>query len=71
MEPVERYYMEINIDADDEKSIIKDGDLSIEDHSKEKEDKEDKSLKEKLKSDALKTIANTLTGQDYILMGLR
>ena len=63
-----------NIDADDEKSIIKDGDLLIEAHSKDiipetsdKEDKEDKSLKDKLKSDALKTIDKTiiksLTGQ--------
>ena len=34
MEPVERYYIEKNIEADDERSIIKDDDLSIEDHSK-------------------------------------
>ena len=61
MEPIERYYIEKNIYADDEKSIIKDGDLSIDDESL-KEDKEDKSLKDKLKSDFSKTVLKTLTG---------
>ena len=62
MEPVERYYVEKNIDADDEKSIIKDDDLSI-DIVPETSDKEDKSLKDKLKSDVSKTIIKSLTGQ--------
>ena len=52
MEPVEQYYIEKNIDADDEISIIKDDDLSI----------EDKSLKHKLKSNIRKTIVKNLTG---------
>ena len=54
--------MKKNIEADDEKSIIKDDDLSIEDHLNDiipetidKEDK-DKSLKDKLKSDVSTTI---------------
>ena len=59
MEPVERYYIEKNIDADDEKSIIKDDDQLIPESS----DKEDKSLKDKLKSDVSKTIIKSLTGQ--------
>ena len=62
MEPVERYYIEKNIDADDEKSIIKDDDLSI-DNVPETSDKEDKSLKDKLKSDVSKTTIKSLTGQ--------
>ena len=62
MEPVERYYIEKNIDADDEKSIIKDGDLLI-DIVPETSDKEDKSLKDKLNSDDSKTIIKSLTGQ--------
>ena len=62
MEPVERYYIEKNIDADDEKSIIRDDDLSI-DIVSETSDKEDKSLKDKLKSNATKTVLKTLTGQ--------
>ena len=61
MELVERYYIEKNIDADDEKSIIKDDDLSI-DIVPETSDKEDKSLKDKLKSDFSKTIIKSLTG---------
>ncbi len=59
MEPIERYYIEKNIDADDEISIIRDDDLSIVPSS----DKEDKSLKDKLKSNIEKTVVNTLTGQ--------
>ena len=55
MEPVEKYYIEKNIDADDEKSIIKDGDQLISESS-DKEDKEDKSLKDKLKSDVKKLL---------------
>ena len=78
MEPVDQYYIEKNILADDEKSIIKD-DLSIdeslrelesiEDDSKDiipessvKTTEKDLSLKDKLKSDVTKTIVNTLTG---------
>ena len=53
MEPVEKYYEEKNIDADDEKSIIV--------PASDKE--EDKSLKDKLKSNIEKTIVRTLTGQ--------
>ena len=48
--------------ADDEKSITKDDDQLIPESSN-KEDKEDKSLKDKLKSDVSKTIIKTLTGQ--------
>ena len=59
MEPVEQYYIEKNIDADDEKSIIKDDDLLIPVSDKE----EDKSLKDELKNNAIKTVVNTLTGQ--------
>ena len=54
MEPVEKYYIEKNIDADD--------DLSI-DIVPETSDKEDKSLKDELKSNTIKTVVNTLTGQ--------
>ena len=61
MEPVEKYYIEKNIDADDEKSIIRDDDQLISESS-DKEDKEDKSLKDKLKSDVSKTIIKSLTG---------
>ena len=53
MEPVEKYYIEKNIDADDEKSII------IPASDKE----EHKSLKDELKNNAIKTVVNTLTGQ--------
>ena len=53
MEPVEKYYIERNIDADDEKSIIV--------PASDKE--EDKSLKDELKNNTIKTIVNTLTGQ--------
>ena len=52
MEPVEKYYEEKDIDADDEKSII----VPV-------SDKEDKSLKDNLKNNAIKTVVNTLTGQ--------
>ena len=62
MEPVEKYYIEKNIDADDEKSIIKDGDLSI-DIVPETSDKEDKSLKDELKSNIGKTIVRALSGE--------
>ena len=56
MEPVERYYIEKKIDADDEKSITRDDDQLISESS----DKEDKSLKDKLKSDVSKTIIKSL-----------
>ena len=59
MEPVEQYYIEKNVLADDEKSIIRDDDQLISESS----DKEDKSLKDELKSDFLKTIIKSLTGQ--------
>ena len=64
MEPVEKHYIEKNIDADDEKSIIRDDDQLISESS-DKEDKslKDKSLKDKLKSDVSKTIIKSLTGQ--------
>ena len=62
MEPVEKYYIEKNIDADDEKSIIRDDDQLISE-SNDKEDKEDKYLKDKLKSDVSKTVIKPLTGQ--------
>ena len=54
MEPVKKYYEEKNIDADDEKSII----VPV-------SDKEDKSLKDNLKDNAIKTVVNTLTGQGF------
>ena len=53
MEPVEKYYEEKDIDADDEKSII----VPVSDKEK------DKSLKGKLKNNTIKTVVNTLTGQ--------
>ena len=53
MEPIEKYYIEKNIDADDEKSII----VPVSDKE------EDKSLKDELKNNAIKTVVNTLTGQ--------
>ena len=53
MEPVEKYYIEKNIDADDEKSII----VPVSDKE------EDESLKDELKNNTIKTIVNTLTGQ--------
>ena len=56
MEPVDQYYIEKNVLADDEKSIIRDDNISFDDDSK------DKSLKDKLKSDVTKTIVKTLTG---------
>ena len=62
IEPVEQYYIEKNILADDEKSIIRDDDQLISESS-DKEDKEDKPLKDELKSDVSKTIIKTLTGQ--------
>ena len=52
MEPVEKYYIEKNIDADDEKSII----VPV-------SDKEDKSLKDELKNNAIKTVVRTLSGE--------
>ena len=60
MEPVEKYYKEKDIDADDEKSIIKDDDLLIPETS---DKEEDKSLKYELIGNYRKTILNTLTGQ--------
>ena len=62
MEPVERYYIEKNIDADDEKSIIRDDDQLILESS-DKEDKEDKPLKDKLKSNIGKTIVRAFSGE--------
>ena len=53
METVEKYYIEKNIDADDEKSFI----------VPETSDKEDKSLKDELISNTLKTVNNVITGQ--------
>ena len=54
MEPIEKYYIEKNIDADDEKSII----------VPEMSDKEeDKSLKDELKNNTIKTVVDTLTGK--------
>ena len=52
MEPVEKYYIEKNIEADDEKSIIA-------------PETSDKSLKDELKSNIGKTIVKTLTGEGY------
>ena len=65
MEPVERYYIEKNIDADDEKSIIREDDqLILESSDKEdKEDKESKPLKDKSKSNIGKTIVRALSGE--------
>ena len=53
MEPVEKYYEEKDIDADDEKSII----VPVSDKE------EDKSLKDELKNNAIKTVVDTLTGK--------
>ena len=53
MESIEKYYIEKNIDADDEKSII----VPVSDKE------EDKSLKDELKNNAIKTVVNNLTGQ--------
>ena len=53
MEPVEKYYEEKKFDADDEKSII----VPVSDKE------EDKSLKDELKNNAIKTVVNTLSGQ--------
>ena len=50
-----------NIEADDEKSIIKDDNQLIPESSDKT--KKDKSLKDKLKSDVSKTIIKSLTGQ--------
>ena len=58
MKPVEKYYIEKNIDADDEISIIKDDDQFV-----PVSDKEDKSLKDELKNNTIKTVVNTLTGR--------
>ena len=54
MQPVEKYYIEKNIDADDEKSII----IPVSD-----KEEEDKSLKDELKNNTIKTVVNTLTGK--------
>ena len=59
IEPVEKYYKEKDIEADDEKSIIKDDDQLIPESS----DKEDKSLKDELKSNIGKTIVRALSGE--------
>ena len=59
MEPVERYYIEKNIDADDEISIIRDDDQLVPVSDKE----EDKSLKDKLKSNIGKTVVRALSGE--------
>ena len=56
MEPVEKYYKERDDEADDEKSIIKDDNQFVPETS-------DKSLKDELKNNAIKTVVNTLTGQ--------
>ena len=60
MEPVERYYKEKDDEADDEKSIIKDDDQLIPETSTEKTE-EDKSLKDELISNTLKTVNNVIT----------
>ena len=62
MEPVERYYKEKDDEADDEKSIIKDDDQLIPETSTEKTE-EDKSLKDELISNTLKTVNNVITGE--------
>ena len=64
MEPVERYYKEKDDDADGEKYIIKDDDNDqlIPETSTEKTE-EDKSLKDKLICNTLKTANNNITGQ--------
>ena len=59
MEPVEKYYFEKNVSADDEESITRDDDQLILENS----DKEDKSLKDKLKSNTGKTIVRALSGE--------
>ena len=53
MEPVDKYYIEKDIDADDEKSII----VPVSDKEK------DKSLKDELKSNIGKTIVRALSGE--------
>ena len=58
MEPLEKYYKEKDDEADNEISIIRD-----DDHFVPSSDKEDKSLKDELKNNAIKTVVNTLTGQ--------
>ena len=65
MEPVKQYYIEKNVLADDEKSIIKDDGLLIDivPESSNKEDKEDKPLKDESKSDVSKTIVRVLLGE--------
>ena len=61
MEPVEKYYIEKKIYADDEKSIIKDDEKSIIVPASDKE--KDKSLKDELKSNIGKTIVRSLSAQ--------
>ena len=57
MEPVQKYYTEKNIEADDEKSIIEIDD-DIPGASTE-------NLKDKLTSNIGKTIIKTVTGEGY------
>ena len=59
MELVEKYYKEKDDDADDEKSIIKDDDLSIDIVP----ETSDKSLKDELKSNIGKTVVRALSGK--------
>ena len=58
MEPIEKYYLEKDDEADDEKSIVK-----IDDNIPASTS--DKSLKDKLKSNIGKTVVKSLTGQGY------
>ena len=67
MEHVEKYYIEKNIEADDEKSIIKDDDQLIPETS----DKEDKSLKDELKSNIGKNIVRALSGEGLHFNGIK
>ena len=62
MEPVERYYKEKDDEVDDEKFIVKDDDQLIPETSTEKTE-EDKSLKDELISNTLKTVNNVITGE--------
>ena len=62
MEPVESYYKEKDDEADDEKYIIKDDDQLIPETSTEKTE-EDKSLKDELILNTLKTVNNVITGE--------
>ena len=69
MEPIDQYYVEKNVLADDEKSIIRDDNLSFDGNDDDDDlsfddDSKDKSLKDKLRSNIGKTIVKTLTGQE-------